>query len=186
MRFAARCAQYLLLLLPIYSINVCSKEALGSETLKLPEIDGNSGYLVIALDLEVDTAKIQITGPHGEKKYVLNQKRGPFFSLPLRRGKYKITELHVPYFDFPYVVDLTSDPRWHFKIDKKKINYLGEIHIQKLRTKKTVAFEIYNNTEKNRKIICAYDSDPCAHFPFRFSALYRDDYLKELEMPHEK
>jgi len=138
------------------------------------------GLLLIKLDVEVDSAKMLVSGfSRSARPVTLDLKPDElgYMAIKIASGTYKVTEIQVPYFDLPYRVDLSGDRRWQFVIKPRQTNYLGEITVSKLRTKGTIDFRIHNRIAVDYQDYCQLNSGTCNTYPFRFAARYRDDFL---------
>lgn len=144
---------------------------------EFPAATKSMGYLVIKLDIGSNFAKVKLSGNRKDASIVLKPNANGYLILSLPKGNYAIDEMQVPYFDYPFRLNLTDDPRWQFRIDPQTINYLGELYINPLRAYDAVDYYLKNKTAVNRVDFCDHYQEQCRQFPFRFAANYRDDLL---------
>lgn len=144
---------------------------------EFPVAQKNAGYLVIKLDIGSNFARVKLSGNRKDADIILKPNANGYLILSLPKGNYVIDELQVPYFDYPFRLDLTEDPRWQFRINPQTINYLGELYIGPLRGYDAVDYYLKNRTAVNRLDFCDRYHKQCQQLPFRFAASYRDDFL---------
>lgn len=101
-------------------------------------ISKNEGLLLLKLDIEANSAIMTIKKVGRRESAIeikLEANNGKWLLRPLAQGKYQIVDIKVPYFDLPYIKDTEKNPRWQINISPGKLNYAGEIRIEKERTK---------------------------------------------------
>lgn len=148
-------------------------------------IKARDGYLVFKLDVEVDNARMQLIPIRWSSKapvyYPLVADEHGYFRIQLRAGDYKVTELHTPYFNLPYILDTESTSTWQFHVEKQRINYAGELIIKKERTLKTVDVNLLNRFAMHSEEFCETHMGLCEQYPFATAAIYRDDFPGQIE-----
>lgn len=162
-------------------------DAVAGETAKSELISGvdelrrSSGFLLLKLNSKADHASIRLSSRYGKKTYALSAREDGYFIITLPKGTYVIDELRVPYFDFPYILDTSEDPRWKFSIVPGSLNYIGELEIDRDRTVTSVSENITNRSALHYKEFCSLYPAACTEYPFRFAADYRDDFTTILQ-----
>jgi hypothetical protein len=150
-----------------------------------PELKKGQGYLLIKLDVAVDNARMVIERDRLDLTSELKARPDGFLLIRMPSGKYYVDEVQVPYFNLPYRVDTSDDPRWAFTIEPNTINYLGELIIKKPRTRSRVSSQIRNRSALHADEFCSKYSEACVAYPFRFAANYRDDFISALKGDHQ-
>ena len=153
------------------------------------ELKKRYGYLLVYLDVEGVAPSIEYAKVSGSKSTSKNYPRARaldlknkekgFLLLPLSKGSYQIVRVNVPFFNLPYVVDISTDPEWHFTIESGKINYIGRLVIEKERTDKNVNIKLLNRIAFDYEEINKTYANVISHYPLVVSKGYRDDFLTD-------
>lgn len=149
-------------------------------------LEKDHGYLLVSMDVSHESASLELAryfrngdeAVSSRKVYALatDQK---FLLIPLKKGKYRISQVSTPYFDLPYQLDTSDSPNWAIKITPKRINYLGHMDIRKERTRKTVFVEMVPLQAKKLDEIKSNYSDLLTEYPLIDGKYYRDDFYME-------
>lgn len=154
------------------------------------------GYLLI--DLQSQNPRIllkvrrmtkkakQIPGRHHNRliskeiTLSLNNLDAGLYLATMSAGSYQITEVSVPFYDLPFRLDVSEKKRWQFKVEAKKINYLGHLYVNNERSVEDVEIKLSNQFATNydniyAQVILAYEE-----LPLTFSQRLPDDYYSEL------
>ncbi len=80
------------------------------------------------------------------KKFILDlkNKSAGYYFCKLSPGLYQITNVNVPYFDFPFKLNTDNARAWRFSIVEGKVNYIGKLEIDKERSSKNVNIKLLN------------------------------------------
>jgi hypothetical protein len=117
-----------------------------AETDPVITLNKNEGLLLVKLDIEPDLAIISIQ-KLGQRSTTSNIKlvptHGKWLIKTLTKGDYQIIDIKVPYFNLPFVKSTEKKPAWKFTVADKKLNYIGEIKIEKERTEDFVNIHKY-------------------------------------------
>lgn len=126
--------------------------------VEAPKLSKSDGLLVLSLEIEGVQASIKyrrITTVESQpiRKIILKSDKSNFFIEPLPKGQYQITSVNIPFFDLPYVVDTSEDPRYQFTIKPLAFNYVGHLFINKERSSKSVDVRLLNRIASNKATI---------------------------------
>lgn len=138
------------------------------------------GYILVNIQAEGVAPSIHFHRKgmrHGEKKISPTRKGFHLISVPA--GKYQISKISAPLFNLPHIVSLRSDPRWAFTVEKKKINYIGNIHIAKERKRGSIYFSRTNQIAAEMNNIKLKYFNELERYPLTQGFGSRDDFLTD-------
>lgn len=55
------------------------------------------------------------------------------YTLQMKPGVYQVMSVNAPYYNFPFMMDTASDPRWRFRVYPDSVTYIGHVKIYKER-----------------------------------------------------
>ena len=113
--------------LAILILSSCSNTIEHTRQDKDVSLDANSGYLLMAVDLNRGVEAIEIDGP---KDFELTkddlQKQTNFFLIPLPQGNYKIERVRLNRY---WRLDFDEDI-WEFQVRPGVISYVGHLNLR--------------------------------------------------------
>jgi hypothetical protein len=170
MNFISKLLICLLLTIPLSYAN----------TSPLPDITKNDGLLLLKLDVESDLAIMTIR-KLGRKSSVREIKlvstNGKWLVKSLPQGEYQIVDVKVPYFNLPYIKSTEKNPSWKFIIKAGKLNYAGEIKVEKERTEDFVKIHKYFRPAYHLTQIQQDLSNYLSQYPLASGTGLRDDFV---------
>ncbi len=150
----------------------------------------NYGYVVVDLNLERDTGKIVIgrlkkTGANRERKAKTAIEIGPFkkgryfFLFALPEDNYVWTEISVPHYDLPHVVDQLQDERWSFSVQANYLNYAGQIRVNEERSSRRISLGLINRLAASLNELRSAYPEQFRQYPLRSAGIYRDLFVEK-------
>lgn len=140
----------------------------------------NEGLLLLKLDIESDLAIMTIR-KLGQRTTSIEVKlaatNGKWLVKALPKGDYQILDIRVPYFDLPFVKSTEKNPAWKFTIAEGKLNYTGEIKIEKERTEDFVSIHKYFRPAYHLTQIQQDLSQFLSQYPLASGKSLRDDFV---------
>lgn len=108
-----------------------------------------------------------------------NLDEGIYF-LPLAKGLYQIREVAAPFYNLPYLLNTSGERAWRFSIVPSKINYIGELTIDKERGLDFANITLRNRIATNKQKIDKVLEKLPGKFNLRVGSGVRDDFLEDL------
>lgn len=157
-------------------------------TVSPPPLHKDQGYMLIKLNIEAESAflyytkkvKNRIKYKRSSKKISLSKHGNGFVIIPLKFGKYQISKIEVPFFDYPYNLITENDKDYSFVIKPNKINFIGSLTIKKERTENTIYVEIFRDFARYMDELNTIYADILQRYPLVSGSSYRDDFIKDI------
>lgn len=164
------------------------------------ELSSKYGYLLVSLNVENPNASIEFyklnwrkdTTPPAVMRTARNTKihRVTFQGLdeghylaPLAAGWYQISKVTAPYFNLPYRINVESQPSWRFRIQKQRVNYIGNLTIPKERSSSYVPVRLHKRIATEYDALNEQLSSLLPLFPLADGSGVRDDFWHDLLAP---
>lgn len=168
--------------LPIYPIS------------QAPEIKDYSGFMVVNLASESDSATVQLSQFKTSKdttylkqgdpirklseNYRINLKgKTPgFYVVPMKAGLYHIERIDAPFYNLPYKLSLPNIPGWRISIVSNQASYIGLLTIEKERTVDTMSVSLISRFAADYQQLTTDHAAFFKAYPLRNGAGYEDHF----------
>lgn len=154
-----------------------------------PPLRENQGYMLIKLDIEAESAflyygkKVKNLTKYRRslKKISLSKYENGFVIIPLKPGRYQISKIEVPFFDYPYNLKTERNKDYSFVIKANKTNFLGALTIKKERTEGVIDIDIFRSFAQYMDELHTSYPDMLQHYPLISASSYRDDFINDIK-----
>jgi len=159
---------------------------------KIPPLGRNDGFLLLNADIHgsapsielmklgklTDSGVLKEIEPSRRKTLVIDLAGADGLRVAsLPSGIYQIVRVNVPYFNLPYRKTTDTSELWRFEIQHEKLNYIGNIVIEKERSKRFVRIQRINRLAKDLDKIQGQLQHVTAKFPLVSSTGAPDEFL---------
>lgn len=154
-----------------------------------PPLRNNQGYMLIKLDVETESAflyygkKVNSLTKYRRslKKIPLSKHENGFVIIPLKPGKYQISKIEVPFFDYPYNLKTEQNKDYSFVIKANKTNFIGALTIKKERTEGIIDIDIFRSFAQHMDELHTSYPDILQQYPLISASSYRDDFINDIK-----
>ena len=168
-----------LFLLPLYLHAFSVK--VSPDTVK--KLSNGQGYLLLDLNIKHPVSSIKFVRSDSSRGKGVQVPSLPIgrhlMLLPIKKGTYQWDTINVPHYDLPFRVNVRDDERWSFEIQKKTINYIGQLIVEKDRGTRYVPVRWLNRAASSLEEIKEKYGDLLLKYPLAFSGHARDDFLSD-------
>ena len=153
----------------------------------IPFLEIEEGYLI--LDLDIDSPVSEITLRRKIEKYsyygykkaivrIVNINQGANLTIiKLSAGTYRWEDIKVPFYNLPYVHDLSKKNLWQFKIFPNRLNYVSKITVKEKRSTTSVDITRLNRIAESLPNINQQFKNLLKKYPLIYSGFEPDDFL---------
>lgn len=169
-----------------------------------PELSDYSGFLLLKLASESDSATVQLSQLKTKKdqhylsanedirKYrtdyrlSLKDKEPGYYLVPMKAGLYHIERIDAPLYNLPYKLSLKNIPGWRVSIAPAQTNYIGLLTIEKERTVDSMTVSLTPRYATDYQEITSSYSNLLTTYPLRNGAGYEDHFAASISNNQEQ